>query len=953
MQRKDNLPDIINNYNELISKKQNFDVELEIRFTILNFNVFQSIYEKIHDDYKSNIIGKIEESNTLTIDQKDKSIRKRKESYFEKGVKKLEKYILKKQLHRIVINNSIDYRISLSTEQVIPEFPINLLEKNDIRLRLRSSLYINELPNWRIDFTFIKILKDIQQIQNIIKYRDVLFPKDKVIKSTDFISHIENILDKKAFGIDNDPQISYELELEYIGKSNISEDDINNAVNLIKKYYVTRIGEYTEYQEKLYYIAKLILSDQDKIAIDNKSGYNISNQFKSKYTLKQLANQPVGFNYEEYITKIIPNIDQYYLSDKADGERCFILINNGTLSVLSSSHNIDIPISSINKFDENYFDNKKNTILDAEVMGLDYNNKKFDKIFAFDILYLNDEKLTNVSMDERNNKLNIICSKTGPTIQKKIMVRLSNSDDPDSNYKYQINDIYSRASRLYPIDGLIFTPNNTNSDSVKYNQPENYFDMIVYKWKPPEQMTIDFLVMKIPKNLIGIKPYLSKTGFDIYLLFCGIKFQTFKLLNLEYMPEYKNIFEGYKFADNYFPIQFTPSINHNAYIYYHPKNFKLNNKLITEDDLHGHVVEFKYDCASVLDQDLKQTIEKNKCLWIIERLRTDRDINVEKGIGFGNDFKTAESVYNSYMNPFTLEMLINENKTGGDAYFMTQKLPIYKALTKYNGFVKAQILRQLENSDWIIDLASGKGQDLFVYNGFYIKNGLFMDIDKDALVELNKRKYDFDKQDFYVYNKKPNTNMSVFSKNMDLTKDYNEIINNLLDIKLPEKGVDGIVINFALHYIIINQTSLDNFINLVNKLLKPGGIFIFTCFDGNKIQDLLKNINENESWDLYENDTLKYSIKKLYNNSDENEFGKKISVIHPFSAGNYYEENLLNLTKIVDTFKENNFVLRQFGSFGDLLQKYKSFNMKRFNELTKNDIMYSSLYSYCSLWKSI
>lgn len=871
------LQDIIQNFNN--SGKTN-NLELEIRFK-LSFSEWKKIYENVINNKYS---GNIEQSiNVITIVDKEVL---RREVYFKNGIKQNEKYTNKK------IEKSIfgkDYRIALSSETEIKPFTITSI--NEIRIKLRSSIIISE--NWRLDFTIVKSLNDANDVK---KYKDIMFPIDVKLDPANYINFINKL---------NPNLYKYELEAEFIGKK-VEINDIESEIELIHgKNFNKKIEQIDKkYHETLYTIAKLLLSDQDKIN-------NISDKFKDKFTLAQLANKPIGLDLETYREFILPNINQYYLSDKADGDRCFIFLND----------KFNILTNELYTFDMQY-DGIKNAIIDAEIMGL--NSNSFDKIYIFDILYFNDVKLTQENMETREKYIDkiMLYFEKNKKIEKKILVKLKNQK--------QIKDVYNRSTRLYPIDGLIFTPNFSSDIKYKYNQPENYFDMIIYKWKPPELMTIDFLVMKCPKNMIGIEPYNLKDGYTLYFLFCGIKKSVQKTLNIKKINNYKQIFESHKFTEKYFPIQFSPSIQPNAYIYYHP-----NDSKYTEQDINEHVVEFIYDFNT-------------KC-WKILKLRKDKDLDFNKGTLFGNDFITAESVFNEYQNPLTLEMLIDEKIGGSDnQYFMNKKPIIYKALTKFNGFVKAQLIRQLENSKSIVDLASGQGSDLFNYNGFNISEGLFIDIDKNALEELNKRKYEFNNDKFYSYNQKPKQNMNVITLNLNLKDNY---LQNIEEIdKVYNKKANGVVINFAIHYLIINEQLLDNFINLVDYLLKPGGIFIFTCFDGEKINNLLKNIEPGNSWNLYENGLLKYSIKKLYTNYDI--FNSIISVIHPFSNGTYYEENLINIKYIIDKFIEKKYVLQQNGSFGDWLTKYKEFNSVKYRELTKNDIIYLSLYNYCSLWKS-
>jgi hypothetical protein len=53
------------------------------------------------------------------------------------------------------------------------------------------------------------------------------------------------------------------------------------------------------------------------------------------------------------------------------------------------------------------------------------------------------------------------------------------------------------------------------------------------------------------------------------------------------------------------------------------------------------------------------------------------------------------------------------------------------------------IFQQFENVEWVMDLASGKGQDLFRYGNYGFNHVLFAEIDKNALFELINRKHIF------------------------------------------------------------------------------------------------------------------------------------------------------------------------------------------------------------------
>jgi SAM-dependent methyltransferase len=524
------------------------------------------------------------------------------------------------------------------------------------------------------------------------------------------------------------------------------------------------------------------------------------------------------------------------------------------------------------------------------------------KIYAFDALYINGADFTTKSFGKREKQLDIIADLF--PIQKKIQIHLTDA------YKTEITDLYNRKTVSYPIDGLIFTPAD-----------ETYFAMTVYKWKPPDRNTIDFLIVQAPKKVLGVKPYLPRDGLELYFLLCGIKFSDFKAMNMKRFPEYNSILSSLgidAYNKSYFPIQFSPNGYPATFLFYS-----------AAADLHGHVAEFHYDASAAT--------------WTLVKMRPDRDN------AFGNDFRVAEKNFQQYFNPFTLEMLTNAT----DNYFAENKSQIYVPLTKFNAFTKAQLIRQFEKVDWIVDLACGKGQDLFTYSGFEIKNVLFLDKDKAALETLNQRKYDMQKPELYLFAAPPKTFPTIYSSEIDLTEDAKKIIKKIAEVPLPKGGVDGVIINFALHYILDDEKSLTNLIKLVDEILKPGGIFIFTCFNGPRVFKLLEKIDFQSTFDIYETESLKYSIKKLYKTNTMTDYNQKIGVIHPFSAGEYYDEYLVNIPMVIQAFCDADFELRQNGSFSDWIGKFKTFNPKVAARLTDADLKYARLYQYVSLYKTM
>src|SRR5690606_2859282 len=93
------------------------------------------------------------------------------------------------------------------------------------------------------------------------------------------------------------------------------------------------------------------------------------------------------------------------------------------------------------------------------------------------------------------------------------MKNIAHTGSEYNEAKRIITEVYEK-EYPYNIDGLIF---------IRHSEDNTYRTTTNYKWKPLKNTTIDFLAAKCPQKLLGIKPYLKKPGYDLYLLFVGIQ----------------------------------------------------------------------------------------------------------------------------------------------------------------------------------------------------------------------------------------------------------------------------------------------------------------------------------------------------------------------------------------------------------------------------------------------
>ena len=171
--------------------------------------------------------------------------------------------------------------------------------------------------------------------------------------------------------------------------------------------------------------------------------------------------------------------------------------------------------------------------------------------------------------------------------------------------------------------------------------------MKVYKYKPPEELTIDFLIKKCPVE--SYQPNKPENKL-LYFLFCGIGKRVFYKLRMNLIKHYNDIFPNIDTRNlpQYFPIQFEPRSNKNAYMFWSER-----------ENLDNQVGEFLYDL---------KTKE-----WKLKKLRDDRKIEVMRGNYFGNNYKIAEIIWMNLHDPLVIEDIEDH-----DTYFQEKPLVILK-----------------------------------------------------------------------------------------------------------------------------------------------------------------------------------------------------------------------------------------------------------------------------------
>jgi len=409
----------------------------------------------------------------------------------DKSIEVLEK--IKNKKNMVDIDN-YNLRIRLSTERDIPKKEYQEL----LKLSEKERKYIN--------------FRYIQRVSLIIEDTD-----DYTIRID--LSQVKGgnkplLIEKNQFNV--------ELEFEVTVKNPIKKLDY--IVNIINDYILN--------------VQKVI--QKSSIVIDKQIYNNVINNFKKlifgeqEMNFKDLPGMQTQAAEITHIVDLIPN--KYTVTDKADGDRTFLFVNDGNIYLLSNT--LEIKQLNINELDikESLINLYSNTILDGEYIYIAKKKKfiflVFDCLFfkgedirkeakleirlqkvqictkelfkqkSENIQYIGDFDLKKIDkyhiegikeyMKELNEKLD--SSKVGDNIiiAKYFIFPLGAHPCEVFNGASLIWNLYTKASKLqcpYILDGIIFTP----IDQI-YTRNLRETKNRIYKWKPSSKNSLDFYI---------------------------------------------------------------------------------------------------------------------------------------------------------------------------------------------------------------------------------------------------------------------------------------------------------------------------------------------------------------------------------------------------------------------------------------------------------------------------
>ena len=851
-------------------------------------------------------------------------------------------------------------RISLQGKQNIEQYcrtniipsninPIVMMKKNIPKV---STLYFEDF-NYKIDLKHEYNIDDARKkdilnaLPSLIKGfrlkkrftytdKDGLYQYDLTIVKS---SQGSEFISSKTFAESNvtfSPE-EFEMEIEMIKMPKKNDDNyyVKAFVSaMIELYAVINNEDHViSYKEK-----SDVLQQYITLAFGKNEKFNKQKAFnEAKNIPKQYFSgpQPVTLEQKNIVENelgVVTIQSDYTVTEKADGERMLLYIHhNGKCYFINNR--LDIKFTGV------ILDTITNTIIDGEFITKNILNEPI-KIFAvFDIYWYNSidlRKLPLVSESTKipsrlNNMKTLITKIKQKFLSKDIEIIVKefkyNLSTNDNIFKYC--DEILRNEQLgkfnYKIDGLIFTPQkypvggSHSGDSPESTGTWNK----VFKWKPPKDNTIDFLVTMKNNDftLHNEQPY------KVMNLFVGYNPVQWEVITPKAYLENK-ISHSYSYIEK----QFIPGdILDSTFAEFHYKINNENNKVLCEngDEItNKSIIEFAYKNDDEIPYSLR---------WVPLRVREDKtDMYRKFGLsGTANDYGTAINIWRSIKFPVSKDMITGSSKIynkdiiDSDIYYYRltsrDRFASKPMLDFHNYWIKNNMLFKKfigKNNNSLFDVSCGKGGDLpkWIDNGFTKVMGV--DISRDNIenpvdgvyARLFKNKK-FDKKSHEYLFTTMDSSQKFTKEYIQSLPDQNDVIvNNLLwghnkyasldkYYNFANTGFDVVSCQFSIHYFFETEEKLDNLIWNIDKHLKVGGYFIGTCIDGNKLKNKLSTIKYGESINGEKYDKTLWNIKKMYKNNTNIKFGDSIDV-YMESIGRIFKEYIVDFDVLIKKFAE-------------------------------------------------
>ena len=776
----------------------------------------------------------------------------------------------------------------------------------DIRFRLSDEEKVSAME-----------LDDIMKLDETTRNRISFRYKDRVslvLSDTDnyrIVIDLTNVKSHRNINLLEEANSRYELEIEVVlkkGKIDTKQlDEVYNETHRILKvlqgssFVITR----TKTEKVLHTYSNLL-----ELA---------------KLTHSLHGRQPHSLEIQ-HVTDVIPN--KYAVTDKADGERYFLVITDDEVFLISNTLEVKATGIMANGY--------SNTILDGELIFLPKNNRYMYLIF--DCLFLAGEDVRGIptlmtrllKADQIINDRFILKGQQGfkwkeytgkydskkmiafhKQEMKKMMDSWNHDIDHEKQYplirrKYfisvlgaQPNEIFKYSEVMwesyttnpeincpYVLDGLIYQP--LEQEYIVSSKESKFHD---YKWKPDDKNSIDFYIT------------FARDEVDQKILTMYDNSRDEEIKGRPYRICYLHVGRMTKSGEQ--PVLFQKDTNKSmSYLFLDRGEIRdLDGKILQDNT----VVEFYYNNDPNINEKFR---------WIPIRTRYDKtETMLYFKRKYGNFHDVANRVWRSIANPILMKdfsILANDDLYHGyvdkmrgkidhslilseqkENMYYQEKKDLAFPMRNFHNFIKSNIIYTYCNPDYhqgekqvVLDFGCGKGGDLAKFHYSRVGEYVGFDTDNAGLIaatdgalsryKLFRKKYtNFPRMHFIHADGRARLDYESQLKKLGTMSPMNrQLLEKFFSSDKPTQ-FDVINCQFVFHYLLSDKTVWDNVTYNLKTFLKPGGYFLVTSFDAQKVVEKLKESDRFASYytDKKGKKKMMFEIIRQFQETDLPEYG--------------------------------------------------------------------------------
>ncbi|KAL4510271.1 hypothetical protein ABPG72_008161 [Tetrahymena utriculariae] len=829
-----------------------------------------------------------------------------------------------------------------------------------------------------------------------IRHRDSYYLKknNKIVIDVSKVTQAQSV--SEIIKKQQEFQVGYEIELEF----STSDKEDCKQLPKIKSLY----DETLEYLLRNIQQSQFISSQEDQLNIFQfLTKIEPRNVSKIEQQQNLIIPQPISF--EE---QFIGGLDQYYVTDKADGNRTLLLIQNDKIYSIQPNGQFNI-CGKINSSD-----NEKKVLFDSEILLFD----NVSVCMIFDIYFAQHSYAQTNLLDRLADIISLI-NTINSNLEFKIEYKLRNKFDSDEKYldyhfatfkkhleqakekkksfilfpKFFLipknidkNDVFKLGQFIYDYqkqqkipyenDGIIFTFHGDLQSTYSENKS--------IKWKPNELNTVDLLVRFQRNNKNQIETFvMSEKKFIIANLLIKTN---------EGLRSYPTFHQTFILLDGEMPIDvYGNPINDNTvveFVFWGQKMQKNINyhQNATKKELIELIVKYYSIDSQQMNDD------------IVIPLKTRKD---KSNSSNPNALKTAQSnfkIYKQFKSKLTedkeqIQILIDKffeqySKTEWKRYYVTDRslrritknMRIFHRIIKYV-FTEFcfMILDYLSVSNQQLELRDMKTQ-IFNFISQLPKDKLidntvatdFLDHVSKKIIRINNSVGQYNiidigsgtGGDFNKIKHRAEYLVMVEPSESDIAEaklkiDSEKINCKFINCKAEDPFHNQLKIQFDLvncqmmiHYLLNSSNQFDQFLENIDKITKKNSIINLSFMDGDNILNLMEIEQKKEL--LYQDEGHDIVSIKLINPINQkhqklkylneeflkkygNQFGRQINVRFFDFMNDYYPENLVNKSMLIDAFELLGFKLVNNKSY-NFVTELNSIGELQFNTYKRSKI---------------